>query len=166
MNAPLDPEVRVRSAKASDLPAVVDHWLAITRHHAPLDPLFTLRPGARAEVRGIAGAILRDPDSAVFVAEGRAGVCGLVIVRIDRAPPILEETRRAEITDLGVSPDVRRRGVGRALAAAALAWARERGVARAEVRVVVGNQEGRAFWTGLGFAPLLETLQLSLGGEP
>lgn len=79
--------------------------------------------------------------------------------RIDRAPPILLEVERAEITDLGVRPHRRRRGVGRALAEAALAWVRERGVARVEVRVVAGNPEGRAFWRALGFSEHVAVLE-------
>jgi GNAT superfamily N-acetyltransferase len=155
----VSPAPGVRRATPADLDALTALWIGITRHHEPLDPLYRLRPGAEAAVRELLRACLRDPDAAWFVGELDGEVVGMSAVRIDRAPPILLETERAEITDLGVLPDRRRRGLGRALAEAALAWVRERGVARVEARVVRGNREGCAFWRALGFAQRVEVLE-------
>jgi ribosomal protein S18 acetylase RimI-like enzyme len=80
--------------------------------------------------------------------------------RIELAPPVLEETGRAEITDLWLEPAWRGRGLGRALAGAALAWIGARGVHRTEVRAASGNDAGRAFWRALGFAPFVDVLDL------
>ncbi|MEZ4291270.1 MAG: GNAT family N-acetyltransferase [Myxococcota bacterium] len=96
-------------------------------------------------------------SSATWTARRRGG-----IVRIDRAPPILEETERAEITDLGVRPEWRRRGMGRRLVEAAQAWVRDRGVARIEIQVASGNREGQAFWRAMGFADLMDVLHKRL----
>ncbi len=154
---------RIRPAAERDLDAVVALWIELTRHHEPLDPLFRLREGARGELRELLRAVLHDPDAHVLLHDPGAGPPdGLCIVRVDRAPPIYRETERAEITDLGVRPAVRRRGIGRALAQAALAWVQARGVRRVEVRVVAANAEGRAFWRGLGFAPFVDVLQRRL----
>jgi len=152
----------VRRARPDDLDALVSLWTMITEHHRPVDPLFRLRPDSQGEIARLLEAVLRDPDAAVFVYESEGALPGLCIVRIDRAPPVLEETERAEITDLGVRPDARRRGIGGALAARALAWARERGVRRIEVRVAHGNREGQAFWRALGYGDLMDVLHLRL----
>ena len=149
----------VRRATPADLHALTALWIEITRHHEPLDSLYRLRPGAETRVRELLGRLLRDPDSAFFVCEAEGEVVGMSGARIERAPPILLEVERAEITDLGVRANRRRRGIGRALAEAALAWVRERGVARVEVRVAVGNPEGDAFWQALGFAEHVAVLQ-------
>lgn len=161
-----DIPARVRQACASDLDALTKLWIAITRHHEPLDALFRLRRGAEREVRELLRAILRDPDARVFVCEVGGDAVGMACVRIDRAPPILEEVERAEITDLFVRPERRRFGCGRALARAALDWAGSRGTQRVEVRVATANPQAQAFWRELGFGDHMQVLQLRLGERP
>ena len=156
------PNGSLRRAGPADIGQLAELWIEITRHHASLDPLFTLRSDARPEIERLLGAQLEDPGGAIFVWATPAGLLGFCAARVDRAPPILEETRRAEITDLGVRAAERRRGIGRELAEAALAWADAGGVARVEVRVVMGNHEAQAFWRGLGFDDLMDVLQRRL----
>jgi ribosomal protein S18 acetylase RimI-like enzyme len=137
-------------------------WLAIGDHHAGLGPAFAMRAGAESEARELLRALLRDPDTAAFLYEEAGRALGLCIARVDQAPPIAVETERGEITDLGVDPAVRRRGIGRALVEAALAWIGGRGVRRLEVRVAVRNPEGQAFWRALGFGDLVDVLERRL----
>ncbi len=134
----------------------------IGEHHAPLDPSFALGAGAEDEAREFLRGLLRDSDAAVFVCDEGGDLRGLCIVRVDRAPRMLRERERAEITDLGVREAARRRGLGRALAGAALDWVAERGVDRVEVRVAAGNPEGQAFWRALGFADHVDVLHRRL----
>lgn len=152
----------LRRAGADDLAGLVELWIEVTAHHAALDPLFTLRPNSRPVIERLIRSQLRDSDAAIFVVDSLDSLAGFCCVRVDRAPPILEETRRAEITDLGVRVALRRRGFGRSLAAAALDWTAERGVDRVEVRVASRNAEGQAFWRELGFDDLMDVLQRRL----
>lgn len=152
-----------RVARANELDRVAALWTAITDHHAALDPFFRQRRDARAEreLRALLAALHRDPDAQVLVWDqggAPADIAGICIVRVDRAPPILEETVRGEITDVGVREDARRQGIARALVDSALAWLRERGVERVEIQVAVGNREGQAFWRAMGFTDLMNVL--------
>ena len=144
----------VRQAEMRDLDRVAAMWIAITRHHEPLDPLFRMRPDADGELRELLRALMRDRDAAILVYELEGDIAGLCIIRIDHAPPILEETERAEITDLGVRPGFRRRGIGSLLLEQALAWARMSGIERVEVQVASANTEGQRFWRSIGFGDL------------
>ncbi|MCZ6464603.1 MAG: GNAT family N-acetyltransferase [Proteobacteria bacterium] len=153
---------RVRRAGPRDLDRLAALWVGIASHHEALDPAFRLRPEADSEIRRLLEGALRDPDAAVLVYDQGGDLPGLCIVRIDRAPAILDEVERAEITDLGVREEMRRRGVGRALADAALDWVRERGVARAEVRVASANPEAQGFWRALGFGDWMHLLHRHL----
>jgi GNAT superfamily N-acetyltransferase len=159
--APASPGSCVRLARGADLDALLALWTEITHHHRELDPLYTLRPGAETAIRSLLRSMLAEDDCAVFVAELAGEPVGMSCVRIDRAPPILREVERAEITDLGVQRGHRRRGIGRALAEAAFAWVHERRVARVEVRVVTRNRGGQAFWRDLGFGDHVQILQRS-----
>lgn len=157
---------RVRVARPEEIDRVVALWALITRHHEALDPLFRMRRDAVAEgaLRELLRALHRDPDAEILVFDrgGTGTPEGLCIVRIDRAPPILEETERAEITDLGVRPGLRRQGVGRRLVEAAQSWVRDRGVERIEIQVAHGNREGQAFWRRLGYGDLMDVLHKRL----
>ena len=155
----------IRRAGPRDLEVVTGLWLTLGDHHAALDPAFGVRSDdrGRSEAREIVRRLLRDPDATLLLWEGDAGrALGLAIVRAARAPGVALEDERAEISDLWVDPEARRRGIGRALADALLAWVRQRGVGRVTVRVAVANAEGQAFWRALGFDDLLDVLQLRL----
>jgi GNAT superfamily N-acetyltransferase len=155
---------RVRVARLHEIDRVAALWALITEHHAALDPLFRMRRGpvAEGELCELLRGLHRDPDAEILVYDRNGTPEGLCIVRIDRAPPILEETERAEITDLGVRPDMRRRGVGRLLVDEAQAWVRDRGVARIEIQVATGNPEGQAFWRAIGYVDLMDVLHKRL----
>ncbi|HEX9814660.1 MAG TPA: GNAT family N-acetyltransferase [Myxococcota bacterium] len=153
---------RIRGADPRDLDRIAALWIALSEHHASGDPLFALRPDTDAEIQRLLAAILRDPDAAIFVCERAGALLGFCTVRIDRAPPIQLEVRRAEITDLLVRADERRRGVGRALVARALAWVEARGVERCEVRVANLNAEGQRFWRSIGFGDWMDVLHRRL----
>ena len=141
----------VRPAETGDLDRVAALWTAITHPHAALDPLFTQRPDADAALLEMIRELHRDREAAIFVYDAEGDLPGMCIVRIDHAPPILQETERAELTDIGVRADARRRGIARRLVEAALAWVRAAGVERVEIQVAVHNPEGQAFWREHGF---------------
>jgi ribosomal protein S18 acetylase RimI-like enzyme len=159
--SPLPPGA-IRSAAARDLDRVAALWSALASHHEAFEPLFRQRPDAESGIRALLAAQLRDPDAALFVCEIEGDLLGFCVVRVDHAPPILQEIERAEITDLGVREGARRRGIGRALAAVALEWVAARGVRRVEVRVAARNAGGQGFWRALGFGDLMDVLHCRL----
>jgi GNAT superfamily N-acetyltransferase len=63
----------------------------------------------------------------------------------------LEAGERVEITGLVVDGSIRRGGVGRALVAAAEAWASEQGLDVVVVRSNVLRQASHPFYEGLGY---------------
>jgi GNAT superfamily N-acetyltransferase len=152
----------IRRAFARDLDQLTALWRAINAHHSHLDPLFTERSEAGAEARELLRAQLADADMAFFVSERAGELVGFCAVRVDRAPPILVEVERAQITDLFVVEGLRRKGLARALVASALEWVRARRIGRIEVRVARGNHEGQAFWRSLGFSDLMDVLHRRL----
>jgi GNAT superfamily N-acetyltransferase len=94
-------------------------------------------------------AALNGPDDAVLVATDDAGAAiGLLgahrFATLHAAAPV------AYITALVTSPESRGRGVGRALVAAAEAWARERGCGRLTVTNAEHRADAHAFYPACG----------------
>lgn len=154
--------VAVRTARAADAEAIATSWRTLLELHAGIDAAFAVRESA---ADGLADefrrAIARNAGR-VWVAEEAGRFAGFCAAHVEPAPPALAERSRCVITELAVEPSARRRGVGRALAEAALAWARERGAARVEVRVAARNSEAQAFWRALGFGDFVDVLDRRL----
>jgi ribosomal protein S18 acetylase RimI-like enzyme len=152
----------VRSATRRDLDRLVELWMELLEHHAPLDSYYRTRPGSEPDWRRFIEHLLGDRDTALFVWEEDGQLLGFCGAQVEEAPGMLAETARAEITDLLVRPGARRRGLGRELAEAALGWIRGRGVARATVQVAARNAEAQAFWRALGWGEFMDVLQRRL----
>ena len=154
----------LRRARERDLERLVALFSMLLEYHAERSPRLALRAGAEAEeqVRRLLAARLRHGESRVLVWDENGDLRGLCVARVLERPAIFAETERGEIEHLLVRESSRRRGVGRALAEAALAWMGERGIRRAEVQVVVENAGARAFWCALGFGAAMDVLERRL----
>jgi ribosomal protein S18 acetylase RimI-like enzyme len=93
-----------------------------------------------AEVQGLETAFLGERD-------GKAA--GLLVLRI--VPTLSGADDWAEITEIYVRPQFRRRGIGRALVEAALDYGRRRGCREFHLLVDPSNEAGQAFYADLGF---------------
>jgi ribosomal protein S18 acetylase RimI-like enzyme len=151
-----------RLARRDDVAAVAALWAALVDEHATLDPVFAVRAAAAAELPGVVERLLRDPAAGMWVWEDGKGVAGFCAAQRRAAPAAAHERTRVEITELAVAPEARRRGAGRALVSAALAWAAAGGAGRIEVRVAARNATGQAFWRALGFADFVDVLDRRL----
>ncbi len=101
-----------------------------------------------AAVRDWVEESLRDPERAVYVAEADGTVVGLVTVGVRRH---FTGELDAYVGELAVDATVARRGVGRALMAAAEGWAAERGLVRLTLETGAANAAARAFYGALGY---------------
>jgi ribosomal protein S18 acetylase RimI-like enzyme len=154
----------LRRAGERDLERLVALFFVLLEYHAERSPRLALRGGAEAaeQVRRLLTARLRDGDSRVLVWDEAGDLLGLCIARILRRPAIFVETERGEIEHLLVRGPSRRRGIGRALADAGLAWMRDRGIRRAEIQVAAENAGARDFWRALGFTAAMDVLERRL----
>ncbi len=93
-------------------------------------------------------ALKRYPHAAVFVAEAEDGrVIGRLSISRDQHPA------SRHVADLGLMVDAshRRRGIGRALLAEAVEWAREAEVRKLELHVFPWNEAAIALYEDFGF---------------
>ena len=108
-------------------------------------------------------AVRKHSDAAVFVAEVDGELAGRLSLARDQNPA------SHHVADLGLMVDTRfrRRGVGRALLEAAVAWAPEHAVAKLELHVFPWNAPAIALYESFGFEREgLRKGHYLRGGEP
>lgn len=153
--------VTVRAATAADLGALVRLQDVVHAPHVAREP-HRYAPTAAPAVAAWLAAALDRPNTTALLAvgpEGRAWGYALCMVVDQPATPFTHPRRSLRVDQLAVAQEARRRGVGRALMAAAEALGRDRGCAALELDVRADNDEARAFYAGIGYAPR----QLRLG---
>jgi GNAT superfamily N-acetyltransferase len=147
------PELTIRRAVETDLPALGRLGAELMRVHVTFDPLRFMDPGADPE-SGYAwflGTQIHDDEVAIFVAEADGGPVGYVYAGLE--PQSWRELRDAAgfVHDIVVSRDVRRSGVATALMAAALSWLKSRGAPRAILWTAEPNYAAQKMFGRMGF---------------
>jgi ribosomal protein S18 acetylase RimI-like enzyme len=123
--------MKIRSANPADEAAVVALWQACGLTVPYNDPVADFR------------FALGKPGSDILVSED---ITGSVMVGHDG--------HRGWLYYVSVAPSERRKGLGRALVAAAEEWLRQRGVPKAHLMVRETNQAIAAFYQHLGYDPM------------
>ena len=108
--------------------------------------------------------LLAGEMSTIQVAEIEGAVGGFAIVEVFDAPPfeVVVPRRTVFIASMAITERQRRKGFGRALVDAAMAWGRARGATSLELTVWEFNEDAIAFYERLGLAPLNRTMHLAL----
>lgn len=145
--------VRVRTATADD----VEPLVALAGEMRDLGPVRGRVVARRGpdRVRAQAEQLLADPGHRVVVAVDEAdAVIGAAVLAAESAGGLLDPPS-VYVSHLLVGPEHRRRGAGRALVAAAAAYAEELGVDSVVVGVAPTGRDANRFFARLGFAPLV-----------
>jgi ribosomal protein S18 acetylase RimI-like enzyme len=158
-------EFNVRPARATDyeeLCRLMEQVDALHREHLP--HLFQ-EPAGPVRDRDYIADLIQDEHVGLFVAAASVGLLGFVHVLVRQTPPIpLFVDRRFGIIDnLGVDPDFRRTGVGRALMEQAHDWAIRKGAESVELNVYEFNDPAIAFYEKLGYKGAARRMTLPLG---
>ncbi len=132
--------VRVRRVEGNDLPACLDLFARVAEEGRWIA---TEAPVDRREVRRRWEDLLRTGNGTLLLAEegDESAPVGLAAL-VGRTRPEL---------GMLVAPASRRRGVGSALLAACIEWAREAGAAELVLHVFAHNHAARALYRKLGF---------------
>jgi len=149
--------VRVRTATLDDLDAVLRLGADLHEPAATWPSPARLRwLGGGDEMRGRYRRLLADEDHRVVLAvdEDSAEPLGMAVLGVDPASALLD-LPAVSVTHLLVAPAHRGRGAGRALVAAAVGYADERGMDHVIVGVSTTGREANRFFARLGFAPLV-----------
>jgi len=145
--------VVIRRAAREDIPALGRLGALLLRTHHDFDPQRFMAPQPETEegYGWFLGTQLRDPESAVFVAQRGEDVIGYVYAGLE--PQSWKELREAcgFVHDVVVDPDARRRGAASALIKAAMDWLRDRGAPRVVLWTAERNDAAQHLFARLGF---------------
>jgi ribosomal protein S18 acetylase RimI-like enzyme len=147
----MDPIIRRANAGDYDaLCAILSEADAL--HHEAVPWIFRHNEGP-ARTREYVDGLLADPAVAVFVAEvdGHAAGMVYVLIRTNSPLPIMAPRRFAVVDTLAVAEAYRRRGLARALMAAAEQWAVSQGAQDIELQVYEFNQGAQELYRALGY---------------
>jgi GNAT superfamily N-acetyltransferase len=146
------PAAVVREADLVDVPALLQMWGELRHIGGRLERLI---PGPDGEgMRERLEAVRRDADSRALVAVVDGEVAGMVLLTSAPYAPLLEQ-RAVHAHYLHVRDGFRRRGVGKALLAAAVTFADEVGAEHVITSVLPQMRETQRFYARLGFGPLV-----------
>ncbi len=145
--------VIIRRASNSDIPAMVDIWIAFIDFHAQRDSAFRRNSEAPDRFGEFAKERIERDDWCVYVAAMGATVVGHAIGAIMQKPPVFIETEYGYVQDLAVREGCRREGIGTALYKTLVEWFEEKGVSRVELDASATNEISQPFWQNMGYEP-------------
>ncbi len=137
-------QVSLRPASGSDAPVLAEVWSEVLRR-ADHDQQI-------ADLEAIIARVTPLEEERIVVAEYDGDVAGAVHLRASTLTPINLEPVVQAISP-HVLPEFRRRGVGRALMGAAVAFAEELGIAHIATAAVSGSRDANRFMARLALGP-------------
>jgi GNAT superfamily N-acetyltransferase len=153
-------DVAVRVAAPDEL-AIVDRLVDEESVFHARSPIF--RPYRHDDtadsVRAELASQLASDDHAFLIARRDGTDVGVLSVGPGLGSPLYVPDGAAYIAATAVLPDVRGSGAGTALADAAFAWAKDHGHRAACLHFSTANTTSTAFWTGIGFTPVMAHLR-------
>jgi GNAT superfamily N-acetyltransferase len=150
---------RVRPATPRDLDAVVALRIALLREH-PHNPIYgRLRTVVDRRARELFAAQLRARAETIFLAELAGEIVGIIRCVESIGSLLLVPARYGYVSSAYVRPDMRRRGILRALVAEVERWCRARGLEQMRLHNVAGSESAERAWHALGFA-IVEQVRL------
>ena len=141
----------VREARPEDMPELLGLWREL-REHTPRRA--GRAPDALAATEARYTEAMRNPGCRMVVAELSGELIGMVLLCVGSATSIVD-TPAVEMTHMVVADKHRRRGAGKALVAAAAAYAEELGIDQVVTSARPQDRDVNRFYARLGFGPVV-----------
>ena len=150
----------IRPATIADYGQLSDLWEVGDALHRDALPHIFCRPDGTPRDRDAVAALIAGSNSAILVAASGDEIIGAValIEKSVSATPIRRARKYVEIDSVAVKPSAQRRGIGRALIAAATDWARERSMTDLELNVYEFNEAAAALYRSMGFSTFMRRM--------
>jgi len=143
--------ISVRRAQLDDLSAIVELRLALLREYKDHALYGNLRPDVEERANTLYRAQLTSTHDTIFVAEIGRRIVGVMRCVDTPSSPLFFPERYCYVSSVYVRPSERRKGVLRALLAAADRWCEEHGIAEMRLHNSATAAVAEQAWSALGF---------------
>ncbi|GGM53745.1 ribosomal protein S18 acetylase RimI-like enzyme [Halarchaeum rubridurum] len=157
--------MEIAPLREADLDAfVAELWLPAKREMAASMTGYDLdeRDGVRETGRSHYRARLDDDETVTYLGREDGDLVGYVSAELRAPAPIFEAIHECHVSDLYVTPEIRRRGAGRALLDAAEEWGRLRDCAHLDLNVDADNEAAVSLYEAAGLTAERYQMQKSL----
>lgn len=145
---------------------IVNLWKELTDFHTKIDPFFTRNKKGHIYFKTYITEQIEADDAYVVVCVDKGEVVGFVVSFIHVYPPLFLEKTCGFISDIAVTSEYQRKGIGSALLEKVFRWFAAREITRVELRVASQNQIGYAFWKKHGFTDYMHVLYKEIKMKP
>jgi GNAT superfamily N-acetyltransferase len=154
--------MKIRPATASDYDQLCELFDEVDALHREARPDIFRKPDGPPRSSERVSSLIAGPASTILVAERDGILLGLSVVveQPISANPLHVPRRVVEIVTIVVRKPARRRGIGKSLIGASLAWAKERGADDVEIAVHAFNEDAMKAYTAAGFQMSVHRLLL------
>lgn len=144
--------IRIRKATGEDIPQIVESWKEYMDHNTDVYPCLMRGANAHLDFEKSLRADMASSEALVLVASDGDRLVGHSISEISRFPPgYCNNAEYGHIPEIGVGSKYRGKGTGTLLFNRMIAWFREKGITRVELRTEFKNDLAQSFWRGKGF---------------
>lgn len=155
--------MEMRKAVLSDLNVITGLWKDMMLLHQHYDSYFSLEEDADKAYQEYAKENIQSGSKFFKVClDEKNDIAGYILAAIVEYPPVYTVKRYAEILEMVVRKDQRRKGIGETMLKDVFHWAKEKGITRLECKVAIENPISQRFWKKNGFKGYSENLVLEI----
>jgi ribosomal protein S18 acetylase RimI-like enzyme len=149
----------IRKASTCDVPQIVELWKELMDFNKQYDEHWSRLETGHENFGDFINSHIADEAFCVLVAEADKDIVGYCLSEIQKCDPqILKIQEYGHISNITVTRNFQRKGIGESLLRKTMDWFSKKGVHRIEVCVGIGNKSARKFWTKMGFTVFVETM--------
>ncbi|MBU7019041.1 MAG: GNAT family N-acetyltransferase [Theionarchaea archaeon] len=154
-------EIKITQATDAHIQGIAELWKESMGFHEEIDAHFAVHENAHTDYVPHLQEVMQKKDAQVLVALDKERVVAYSVSLLFERPPVFEERIYGFISDLAVTSDYRRKGIGGKLLDSMIEWFESKNVKRIELRVVAQNDVGYSFWRKHGFRDFMHELYIT-----
>jgi diamine N-acetyltransferase len=146
-------EILYRKATEQDIPQIVELWKEFIDFHKARDPFFSRSEEGPDNFGKYIAVNLQKDNSLVYLAESSEKIVAYILCIIQNYPPAFISKEYGLLSDIAITSEYRRQGIGKHLFHIAKDWFTGKGMKRIELGVATANEVSTSFWAKMGLKP-------------